>query len=310
MPIDPQVRGLLDQLEARERTPLAEQTPDEARQNFLAMSVLATRPESPLPTEDRAVAGPGGDIPVRLYRPEVAGTLPVVVYAHGGGWVIGDIETHDGLCRQLALGIPAVVVSVDYRRAPEHRFPAAVEDVGAVIDWVAAHAPEVGADAGRLAVAGDSAGGNLAAVAARRARDHGGPAIAFQLLLYPVTDLTCARPSYAENGEGYLLTREDMRFFIDAYLGGVDPEDPDASPLAAADLSGLPPALVVTAEFDPLRDEGEAYAARLAAAGVDARSSRYDGMIHGFVSMDALLDGARRAIAESVGALRDALTAG
>jgi len=310
MPIDPQVRGLLDQLEARGRTPLRELTPDESRQNFLAMSALATRPEPAAPTDDRVVPGPGGDVPVRIYRPDAAGTLPVVVFAHGGGWVIGDLQSHDGLCQHLAVGTPAVVVAVDYRRAPEHRFPAALDDVEAVVRWVADHAGELGADAGRLAVAGDSAGGNLAAAAARRARDAGGPAIAFQLLLYPVTDLTRSQPSYGENGDGYLLTAEDMRWFIDSYLGGADPTDPDASPLAAGDLAGLPPALVVTAEFDPLRDEGEAYATRLAAAGVDARTSRFDGMIHGFVSLDALLDGGRRGIAEAVAALRAALATG
>jgi acetyl esterase len=233
--------------------------------------------------------------------------LPVVVYFHGGGFVIGDIATHDAICHRLAAGVPALVVSVDYRLAPEHPFPAAVEDCDAATGWVSAHAVELGADPARLAVAGDSAGGNLATVVARHARDRGGPPVAFQLLIYPGIDMTRSFPSHSENGEGYLLDTDTMTWFLGNYLADADPRHPDASPIFAEDLSNLPPALVLTAEFDPLRDEGEAYAQRLREAGVVATTSRYDGMIHAFYGLDGILDSAKSATAETTAALRDAL---
>ncbi|MBF6557126.1 MAG: alpha/beta hydrolase [Acidimicrobiales bacterium] len=307
MTLDPQARVLLDQLEAMGAPPLSQQTPEEARAGFAALAALAGPPEDPVPTEDRSVPGPSVDIPVRIYRPEADRPLPVVVYFHGGGWVIGDIASHDTTCQRLASGVPAIVVSVDYRLAPEHRFPAAVEDCDAATSWVSAHASEFGGDPARLAVAGDSAGGNLAAVVALHARDAGGPPIAFQLLIYPGTDMTRSLPSHAENGTGYLLDSDTIGWFMDNYLAGADPRHPDASPLFAEDLSGLPPALVVTAEFDPLRDEGEAYAERLRRAGVMVTTSRYDGMIHGFYGLDSVFDAAKRATGETVEALRDAL---
>lgn len=271
------------------------------------MAAIAGPPEEAVSAEDRCVPGPAGDIPVRVYRPEGDHQSPIIVYFHGGGFVIGDIETHDTICQRLAAGVPAVVVSVDYRLAPEHPFPAAVEDCDAATDWVSAHAAELGGDAGRLAVAGDSAGGNLAAVVTRHARDAGGPPIAFQLLVYPVTDMTRTLPSHIENGTGYLLDSDSMTWFHEHYLGEADPRQPDASPLLADDLSDLPPALVVTAEYDPLRDEGEAYAGRLRQAGVPVTVSRYDGMIHAFYGMNSIFDTARRATAETVTALREAL---
>ena len=307
MALDPQARSLLDLLAAAGRPPMSAQTPTEAREGFAALAALAGPADDPVPTEDRSVPGPGGPIPVRVYRPTAEGPLPVVVYFHGGGFVIGDLDTHDASCHRLAAGVPAVVVSVDYRLAPEHRFPAAVEDCDAATRWVSAHAAELGADPGRLAVAGDSAGGNLAAVVARHARDAGGPPIAFQLLIYPGVDFTGSFPSHVENGEGYLLDTDTMQFFLGNYLGDADPRDPDASPYFAEDLSGLPPAFVLTAGFDPLRDEGEAYAARMQEAGVPVATSRYDGMIHGFYGLDAMLDAARAATAETVDALRRAL---
>jgi acetyl esterase len=308
VPLDPQARMLLDQLEAIGSTPMSQQTPAEARASFLLLAAVAGPAGAPVPTEDRAVPGPAGEIPVRVYRPQSDEPLPVVVYFHGGGWVIGDITTHDTTCQRLAAGVPAVVVSVDYRLAPEHRFPAAVDDCDAATAWVSAHAAELGGDAARLAVAGDSAGGNLAAVIALRARDSGGAPIAFQLLVYPATDLTRSLPSHTENGEGYLLDNDAMTWFVGQYLVDSDARHADASPLFVEDLTGLPPALVVTAEFDPLRDEGEAYAQRLRDAGVDATTSRYDGMIHGFYGLDSIFDSAKRATAETVAALRDALT--
>ena len=308
MPLDPALRSLLDQMAAVEMPPVARQTPQQVREGYGTMAALGFRPDPPAATVDRSIPGPGGDIPVRIYRPDAPGPLPVVVFFHGGGWVIGGIDTHDPLCHQLALGVPAIVVSVDYRLAPEDPFPAAVEDCVAATTWVAENADELGADAGRLAVAGDSAGGNLSAVVALKARDAGGPPVAFQLLIYPATDHTRSHPSHQENGQGYMLTSEMMEWFCGHYLGDGDLRHPDASPLFAEDLSGLPPALVMTAEFDPLRDEGEAYAAKLREAGVDARAVRYDGMIHGFIQMDQLVPGARQAIADAVAALRHALS--
>jgi len=307
--LDPQAREFLDALDAMGNPPMSEQTPEEARAGFVLLASLAGPPEDAVPTQDRTVPGPAGnEIPVRIYRPQSDTPLPVVVYFHGGGFVIGDITTHDATCQRLAAGVPAVVVSVDYRLAPEHPFPAAVDDCEAATQWVSAHATELGGDPGRLAVAGDSAGGNLSAVVARRARDAGGPPIAFQLLVYPGVDMTRSMPSHVENGTGYLLDADAMDFFLGNYMGNEpDLKHPDASPLFVEDLSGLPPALVVTAEFDPLRDEGEAYADRLRAAGVKVTTSRYDGMIHGFYGLDGIFDSSKRATAETVTALRDAL---
>jgi acetyl esterase len=307
VPLDPQARALLDQLDDLGAPPVSEQTVEEARAGFAALALVTGPPAQSVPTEDRDLPGPHGTIPVRIYRPSSDALLPVVVYFHGGGWVIGDIDSHDTVCHRLASGVPAVVVSVDYRRAPEHRFPAAADDCDAATTWVAEHAADLGADASRLAVAGDSAGGNLAAVVARRTRDRSGPPIAFQLLIYPATDMTRSLPSHAENGTGYLLDSDAMTWFLGQYLDGADPRHPDASPLLVEDLSGLPPALVITAEFDPLRDEGEAYAERLAEASVEVALSRYDGMIHGFYGLDSVFTSAREATEETVTALQKAL---
>jgi acetyl esterase len=254
---------------------------------------------------DRRIPGPAGDIPVRVYTPNGTAPFPLLVYFHGGGWVLGGIDTHDGTCRSLANGAGCVVVSVDYRLAPEHRYPAAAEDCCAATQWAAAHAAELGADARRVAVGGDSAGGNLAAVVALMARDRGGPALVLQLLIYPATDARFDTASYRDNADGYLLTAADMRWFWDHYLGDSGRgAEPYASPLRAADLSGLPPALVITAEFDPLRDEGEAYAKRLEDAGVASRLSRYDGMIHGFFGMGQMIDRANAAVGEACANLK------
>jgi acetyl esterase len=307
VPLDPQARTLLDQLAALAAPPVSQQTPEQARIGFAALAAVGGPPEAPVPTGDRRIPGPAGEIPVRIYRPESAAPLPVVVYFHGGGWVIGDIASHDTIFHRLAGEVPVVVVNVEYRLAPEHRFPAAIEDSDAAVRWVSEHAPEFGGDPARLAVAGDSAGGTLATVAARHARDAGGPPIAFQLLLYPATDLTCSLPSHVENGNGYLLDTDTMWWFIDHYLVDTDRRDPDASPLFAPDLAGLPPALVVTAGFDPLRDEGEAYAERMEHAGVPVTISRNEGMFHGFYGLDPVLDAAKRATAETIAALRQAL---
>ena len=257
--------------------------------------------------EDRTIPGPAGEIPVRVYRPSAATGLPVLVYLHGGGWVICDLETHDPTCRAISNGADCVVVSVDYRLAPEHKFPAAADDAYAATAWVAQHAQELGADASRVAIGGDSAGGNLTAAVALMARERAGPPLAFQVLIYPVLDLASESASRKENGEGYFLTAAGMTWYEEQYLrDDADRKNVLASPLLAGDLAGLPPALVVTAEYDPLRDEGEAYGRRLTEAGVPATVSRYDGMFHGFLAFAGALDGATRAQAEVFAALRTA----
>jgi acetyl esterase len=310
MPLDPEAKMLLEQLTTVVR-PFDELSVDEARAAIVTLSAAAGEGEAVARVENRTVPGPRGEIPVRVYTPEGRAPFPVLVYFHGGGWVIGSLETHDGLCRHLANAAGAVVVSVDYRLAPEHPFPASGEDAYAATRWVAANAAVIGGDAKRIAVGGDSAGGNLAAVVSLMARDRGGPRLVFQLLVYPVTDTPSANTtSYRENAEGYFLTAKMMHWFWSHYCGkNPDLSDPYLCPLRAKDLKRLPPALVVTAEFDPLRDEGEAYAARLREAAVPIASKRYPGMIHGFFGMGALLTQARAATKEAAEALRAAFGA-
>ena len=316
MPLGPQEQQLIDMLAAAapaEPRPLEAPTMREAYSAMAAM--LPPGPE--VKTEDRTVPGPAGEIPVRVYRPSADsdaadGPLGVLVYLHGGGWTIGGLDTHDHPCRTLCAEAGIVVVSVDYRLAPEHPFPAALDDSWAALEWVAANGAELGADPSRLAVGGDSAGGNLAAVLALMARDRGGPALRFQLLVYPAVDMRPDAPerfpSRVENGEGYVLTSQAMDFFGSNYAP--DPEqrsDWRISPLVAADHSNLPPALVITAEFDPLRDEGAAYAETLRSAGTPATLSPYEGTVHTMYQLAPFLDAGKAALTESAAALRDAL---
>jgi acetyl esterase len=304
----PEIRSLLDQQATSGRPPLHHQSVEQARAFHVADAAALNGPPAPVAAvADRLVPGPAGELPVRVYTPEGSPPFPIVVFFHGGGWVVGTLDTYDPLCRALAAVTPAVVVSVDYRLAPEHRWPAAVEDAYAATEWASRNAAALGGAQHRLAVAGDSAGGNLAAVVALGARDRGGPAIAFQLLVYPVLDVAGGTASWQEYADGYHLTADGMRWYWDHYLGGADGAAPDASPLRAAFVGGLPPALVIGAEYDILRDEGEAYAARLAGAGVDATASRHAGVVHGFVRWRAVTGAAEDALQEAAAALRSAL---
>ncbi|MBW0106762.1 alpha/beta hydrolase [Pseudonocardia sp. KRD-291] len=283
MPVHPEAQGLLDALAQAGMPPFPQMSVPQARAAAAGFLDLQGEAE-PMAVDSRNIPGPGGDIPVRVYTPEGAGPKPLVVYFHGGGWVIGDLDTVDKPVRMLANRTGAVFVSVDYRLAPEHVHPAAFDDAYAATVWAAENAASLGADAGRLAVAGDSAGRHLAASVAQAARDRGGPALSAQILLFPVTDFDFSTPSYSENASGYLLERGSMEWFWAHYLGAQDAAgDRYLCPGRTADLTGLPPAFVATAEFDPLRDEGEAYAARLSEAGVEVTAKRYDGMLHDFL---------------------------
>jgi acetyl esterase len=307
MPLTPESQALLDQLASSGVPPLHTLSVDAARQLMVDLFVTKGEREAVGKVEDRPVPGPAGPIPVRLYTPSGSGPFPVLVFFHGGGWVIGDRETHDATCRALTNAAGCIVASVDYRLAPEHRFPAAVEDAYAATRWVADHARELGGDPTRLAVGGDSAGGNLAATVSLAARDRGGPPLVFQLLVYPVTDHAYDTPSYKENADGYFLTRDAMVWFWNHYLAREeDGRNPLASPLRASDLRRLPPAFVMTAEYDPLRDEGEIYATRLREAGVPVALTRYEGTIHGFFIMGNALSVARQGLQDAAAALRDA----
>ena len=305
--LDPQVRAFLDELESLDAPPLEALILEEARAAILADAEALGPPEPVAKVEDRTVPGPAGEIPIRVYAPEGTGPFPVLVYYHGGGWVLGSIPSHDSVCCQIANAAGCLVVSVEYRLAPEHKYPAAVDDAYAATGWVVDSAGEIGADPRRVAVGGDSAGGNLAAAVCLMARDRAAFQPVLQVLIYPITDYNLNTPSYLENAEGYLLTRETMKWFWQCYLEREeDGSQPFASPLRAEDLSGLPAALVITAEYDPLRDEGEAYAARLRDAGVPVTLTRYDGMIHAFIRRTALFDQAKVAMREVSEALKQA----
>lgn len=311
MPLDPQVARYLQasaESEAGETDtpPLAEQR----RQSVQSALAEAGEPEVVASVEDRVIPGSAGSLPIRIYTPlnGARDSLPVLVYFHGGGWVFGSIEGHDPVCRALANHAGCLVVSVDYRLAPEHPFPAAPEDCYAAVKWVAEHAREIKSDPARIAVAGDSAGGNLTAAVALIARDRGGPELCYQVIIYGETDYPEPGPaSYETYATGYGLTSESMLWFWEQYLAlPADRAHPYASPLRAADLSGVAPALIITAEYDPVRDEAEHYARRLQEAGVSVRLSRYDGMIHSFFRMFAVFEQSRQALEEVSAALRSA----
>ena len=312
MALDPESQRLIDLMAAANRPAWNTLSPQAARDLYLSLRPGAQGPRpADVKVMDRTIPGPAGELPVRLYRPASApadALLPALVYAHGGGWVFGNLDSHDVLCAQLALEAGIAVFHVDYRLAPEARFPGAFDDVVAALQWVAANGASVGIDPTRLAIGGDSAGGNLAAAVALWARDNGGPKLLMQLLAYPVTDAVARTESYRHFEDGYGLNAVTMEWFFDHYT----PEkanrgDWRVSPLRAASLAGLPPALVVTAGYDPLRDEGRAYAWRLQQEGTQADLVEFGGMLHGFLSSPMLLHGARRGTTLCAAALREAL---
>lgn len=308
MPLDPTVQPLLDLLGIT-TLPFGALSAMEARQHFdkftEARKMNAVEPVDEV--RDFVIDGPAGPVPVRAYSPACETPAPAFIYFHGGGWVLGGLESHDHICRALANGVPCKVFSVDYRLAPEHKFPAALDDSFAATTWIADHAAELNIDLGRIAVGGDSAGGNLATVVAHLAREHSAPHLVYQLLIYPATDMRMMAASIEENANAPILTKEAMHWFIGHYLNGDgDRHNPLASPLLATDLSGLPPAFIITAECDPLRDEGEAYGILLKKEGVPVEVERYAGMPHGFFSMAGGLETARQAVADAVHRLQAA----
>lgn len=303
MPLDPEIAKLVDAWYALEIPPVETLTAPAWRRIYATLSRPST--ERPVVWEDRRIDGRASDIPIRIYRPKTTPAHGAFVYFHGGGWVVGSIESHDDRCRQFCADARCVVVSIDYRLAPEHPYPAAVEDAYAATMWVTEHVNALGSATNRVAVGGDSAGGNLAAVVAQMLRDRGGPALGMQVLVYPVVDRDLGRPSVIENGEGYVLTRAAMQWYMDHYVPDVaQRDDPHFAPLVADSVAGLPPALVITAEYDPLRDEGNAYAARLEEAGVDTTLRCIRGAVHGFLGWTHASVLARSAMNEISAALR------
>jgi acetyl esterase len=298
--LDPQARALIDLMTERGVPPTHTLVPSEARRLYRERrAYVQPVPITMAEVRDLSASGPHGPIGLRLYRPTAAPTpAPALVYYHGGGWVIGDLDTHDVLCRELAHRAGCVVVAVDYRLAPEHRFPAAVDDCLAATHWVHAQAGALGIDGSRLALGGDSAGGNLATVTAIALRDGGGPQARLQVLIYPGTDMRAVAPSHTTNGQGYLLTNDSITYFRGHYIPAeAQWSDWRASPLLHPDVSKLPPALVITAGYDPLRDEGRQYADKLSQAGVPTQYVCFERQIHGFITMGRVIDEANTAVA-------------
>lgn len=312
MSLDPVMKAFLDQMALQPGPKMWEVAPSEGREAFAALMQLAGPKDVPIgKAVDTVAKGPAGDIPIRNYSPVGAGSaaLPTLIYYHGGGYVIGNLDTHDGLCRMMANESGMRVIAVDYRLAPEHRFPAAVEDACAALEWIETHVSDLGVDTNRLAVGGDSAGGGLAAAVAQWAKARGGPKLAFQMLLFPVTQIGGETRSMRENAEGYFLEKQTLDWFFEHYLEtGADKSDLRMSPLLAKDVSGLPPAYLMTAEYDPLHDEGIAYADRLRAVGVPVTVADYPGLVHDFVYLQAVLPQAGEALRRACAALRGALT--
>jgi acetyl esterase len=311
MALDPLVKGFLDQMAMMPGPKMFELPADQGRAMFVAMMQMIGPKDVPVgKVENIKIPGPGGEIPLRIYTPVAAGAdaLPVLVYFHGGGFVIGDLETHDGLCRQFANEGGFRVIAVDYRRAPEHKFPAALDDAVAAVQWIEAHASELGVDANRIAVGGDSAGGALAAEITQFAKAKGAPKIAFQLLMFPVTQIGKDTSSLREFAIGYFLDKPTLDWFFGSYVpSGTDTSDTRISPLNAADFKGLPPAYVMLGGFDPLHDEGLAYAKKLQDAGVKVEIADYADLVHCFIYMQAVLPQAVGAVTAAAKAVRAGL---
>ncbi|MCY7419347.1 MAG: alpha/beta hydrolase [Chloroflexi bacterium] len=298
MPLDPDAAAILQRVREAGVPPWRSLPPVEGRVVYRNRALLFDGPKLPAgEVWDAAIPSADGDIPIRVYRPE-GPPRPIFIYLHGGGWTLGDVDTHDAVCRRISVASDCMVVSVAYRLAPEHRYQAQLDDVDAAGGWLAAQGDDLGGDPTRLAMGGDSAGGNLTAGASIRLRDAGGPRLALQVLIYPATAPWFETLSYHQNAEGYWLTRKDVIWFWDNFLGpGDGAQDPYACPGIVEDLRDLPPAVVITAGFDPLRDEGEVYAIRLRRAGVRVAAKRFPGMIHGFVALPTAIPAGDRAIA-------------
>ncbi|MGB3204136.1 MAG: alpha/beta hydrolase [Crinalium sp.] len=299
MPLDPQAHKFLHQIAHLNLPPLVTAEPIQARELLAQLKAKPLKPELVANIQNRTITSQV-DIPIRIYTPRLDTQLPILIYLHGGGWVLGDLDGVDHICRSLANQADCIVVSVDYRLAPEHKFPAAVEDAYAVTNWVAKNAGEINGDETRIAIAGDSAGGNIAAAVALMARNLGEPSLVYQVLIYPTTQYGFDTESYQKYGQGdFGLSKEEMIWFWHHYLTDVaDGQNPYASPLLAKNLANLPPAYILTAEYDVLRDEAEAYAVKLSSAGVPVKLQRYDGMIHSFLGLSLVIDRGKSAIAD------------
>lgn len=310
MPLEPKSQFVLEQINAVGMPPLETLTAEQLR---ASQSIPRNEDAEPVgKVENRTIPGPGGELPVRVYYPkELQSSNPGLVYFHGGGWVIGDLDSHDSVCRALTNHANCVTISVDYRLAPEHKFPAAVEDAYTSVQYVHEHAEEFQIDPARIAIGGDSAGANLSAVVTNLAKQDNGPTICYQVLFYPSTAAGVETPtvSSVENGEGYFLTTGLMDWFMNCYLNNKEEkQSPLVTPMFFEDLTGLPPAIVITAEYDPLRDEGEAYAEKLKEAGVDVECIRFDGTIHGFISMSQVIDLGKDALEQAGKGLAEAFS--
>ncbi len=308
MPLDPQAKALLDSIEQSGAPPLNAYSAIEAREVYdKASELVRGSPPEPHVIQSILIPGPTSDLKALVYRPNYNSPLPVLVYFHGGGYTIGSLKSHDGVCRTLCVEAQCIIISVDYRLAPEHKYPAAADDAWVATKWITANAESLGIDENCIAVGGDSAGGNLAAVVCLKAKAAGAPQIVFQLLIYPGTEMTCAFPSHETFGKGYRLTKELIAWFYEHYFAATDDISHwQASPINAVDFSGLPPAFVLSAGYDPLQDENRAYAKKLEQAKVSVKLSHYEGMMHGFITMPGAIDKAKEALSECATQLRGA----